>query len=254
MRAAAPGLSLPDVLWEGRRPEDIPPEALTGPVVIKPTHGSGVNRVVRNGALGPDDIAALNAALAKDFAYKHTEWGYENVPPRLLVERHFLDDPHPVEDLKFYTFGRRIEQVVRIIDPAWQRLGQVWRAGPVGAPILTDVQPVVCPVRSELAPLPIWDEAVDVARRLGGHFDHMRVDLLAAEGRLWFGELTVWNLGGTQSWFEFDCDAQSNRAWDLRRSAFFKQEPGTHLLERYQTRLRALLDASASKSPPIGPA
>jgi hypothetical protein len=76
------------MLWLGSDPAALPLETLPAPYIIKRSHGSGWNIVVREN--DPMDYDAMRVQLgrwlADDYGYQQIESGYSAVPPRLLVE------------------------------------------------------------------------------------------------------------------------------------------------------------------------
>jgi hypothetical protein len=91
----------PPLLWVGDTPDQIPFDTLEPPYVLKCSHGSGFNLIVRDRATL--DIAAtrdrLRGWLATNYSDIHREPGYLPIKPRLLAE-HILLEPDgstPVE-------------------------------------------------------------------------------------------------------------------------------------------------------------
>lgn len=59
----------------------------------------------------------------------------------------------------------------------------------------------------------LFDEMVEVARKLSAAFPHVRVDLYEEEGRVFFGELTFYHFGG---FTKFEPDS-----WDFEFGKYF---------------------------------
>ena len=121
-------------------------------------------------------------------------------------------------ELKFYTFGDRIERVFALYDPFGERGADIWLPDGEGGLIRSDAKAVAS---SKVAdqPLPSWAmEAMAIAQRVGAHFDHMRVDFMGTDTDFWLGELTCYNLGGQFGGVPPHEQAPMDAAWDLRRS------------------------------------
>ena len=109
--------------------------------------------------------------------------------------------------------------------------------------------------RISTRPLPPGTAAgLEVARRLGAPFDHVRVDLCHDGRAWWLGEMTVYNLSGLVRDIGHDPQAQMTRAWDLRRSWFLSQARLTGWRALYARTLRRALDREAGSAPPLPPA
>jgi hypothetical protein len=203
------------------RPEELPWDDLPDGFVIKPTHGSGMNVVVRDKARAdrPGIAARLRAALAVDYHSYSREWGYRGVPRRLVVEpllRHPTLDAPP--DWKFFCFGGEPRLIMLVVT------GAGWRRG--AALFLPDGRPLAGRMRTpehalDLTPqaLPEGDLAAlcDTARRLAQGFDHIRVDLLWHEGRPVFGELTAYTLAGLIPFQPPALEAWAGALWTAAR-------------------------------------
>ncbi|MDW8399257.1 MAG: ATP-grasp fold amidoligase family protein [Acetobacteraceae bacterium] len=92
-----PDLPIPRVLWQGERPEDIPPHLIRPGVAIKANHGSTFNLLIRD-APPPRERVVETARrwLATDWGRRRGEWCYAPVPRRLFVEELIAptaDDP-----------------------------------------------------------------------------------------------------------------------------------------------------------------
>lgn len=157
--------------------------------VLKTTHGSGWNVIVRDKSAV--NLAAIGATLdgwmGKSYFLTTLEPQYARVPPRIVAEA-FLGPPSedPV-DYKFHCFGSepRIIQVdsdrtrahTRILlDPRWKPLNVRY-----GTPPVPDTLP---------SPPSRLAEMLALARRLAAPFPYVRVDLYAVADRIFFGELT----------------------------------------------------------------
>lgn len=226
VRQRVPELAAPAVLWQGSDPDDIPDPVLSGDVVVKSSHGWNANFFVRGGRY---DRADLTAQARKWLLDRHgrrkLEWAYYDIPPRLFVEEMVAGAGPDLEELKLYTFGSWIERVVHILDRFGDARTHVWDADAEGR-LVRRSESVDPDDTGSADPLPpTLDRALDIARRIGVEFDHMRVDLLTSGDDLWLGELTVYNRGGHVRVGGRDPDTQAARAWDIRRSAFLRTPP-----------------------------
>ena len=236
-------LRLPQTLWIGTDAAEIPDDLWQRPVYLKATHGSAMNIPVLS---PPEDrdalIARANAFLSVDWSQRRRQWGYKGVTPRLIVEE-AITARESFHELKFYVCAGVVEQVYvqrTAPDPAasnWFREADghlrksEGRTSRGGRGIDGDM------------PEGGWD-GLPIARALGAGFDLMRVDMFLADGQLYQGEMTVYNMAGRVQNFGFDWDAPPNRLWDLRRSWFLTTpQPGWRGI--YARALRRAIDARA---------
>ena len=253
VRDLRPDLAAPEVLWVGRHPRDIPDAALSGDVVVKTNHASAANVFVRGGVVDrPALERRMRRSLRRGYGRQTLEWGYFGVDRKVFVER-LIPGGDDLHEFKFYTYGRRIERLLR----AWGQPGarEAQLREPDADGILRFVQ-TPTPAVQNPNPVPVppnWDRLVAIARDLGAPFDHMRVDLLSDGGTIWFSELTIYTWGGRETVAGNDPDAQISRAWDLRRS-WFLTTPQAGWRARYAKALRRALDADAAAAPPLPPA
>lgn len=90
----APDVKLSRLLWQGKRPEHIPAQVLTGDVVVKTNHGSGFNIFIRDGQYDRSELIARLDRWLKHYPYgrRNLEWGYSRIEPQVLVEE-WVDCP-----------------------------------------------------------------------------------------------------------------------------------------------------------------
>jgi hypothetical protein len=246
-----PEIDTAPVLWVGEDPADLPPELLQGAVIVKASHGCGTNRVVTGGDGPPADlIAEARGWLALDHGRRRREWGYQDVPRRILVEALMSDGTDPVQDLKYYCFGGRITRLVQIVGRSTGRMSaRIHEPLPDAAddPTLyrTTLPAEVTPdlYTGSLPATAVRAEAL--ARRIGAGFDHVRIDFLTNGDALWLGEMTLYNQGGRMARGGGDPQHPATLAWDLRQSLFLRQPPVSGWRAVYARALRRSLDHAA---------
>jgi hypothetical protein len=238
-----PGLSVPRLLWAGRDPAAIPDDVLAGPIAVKANHGCHTNLFFPSGVA---DRRALEATARKWLALRHgtrrMEWAYFGVTPQVLVEELLCADrPEALQELKYYTFGPRIERLVQIVDRFGTKQAARYNVDAGGSLIARPVPAEVSP-RLWTKGLPESAVAAEAfARQIGAMFDHMRVDLLTDGTTVWLGEMTVYNLAGRFTGTGADPSAQMSRAWDLRRSTALRS-PASGWRAVYFRALRRRID------------
>jgi TupA-like ATPgrasp len=201
-------------LWTGVDPAEIPFDRLIPPFVIKTNHGSGGNIFVRTSA--DINLSAIKESLTRQLAYSHAhrwrEWGYCNIPRKILVEEMIVDENGQMpDDYRFYVYhGRALYIQVdydrftdhrrQVFDRSWQRLPMEYKY---------PGSDVVIPVPAMLA------ELIDVAEKIGEEFDFARVDLYATFNGVKFGEVTFYPAAGLGDFRPVDWDARFGEPWQL---------------------------------------
>lgn len=226
IRTLDPGIGIAPVLWVGTDAREIPRQILSGDVVLKANRGSGTNLIIRNGEYDPGHLIRTTRRWRRKFyGWRHYEWGYRHVPKCVFVESLITPENGSLDELKLYTFGDRVERVVYILDRFSAIEASVWEPDADGR-LARSTQPAAVAERISDKPLPpAIDRALECARAIGRNFDHVRVDLYTDGEQLWFGELTVYNLGGIISTTGHDPDSRTSLAWDIRNSAFLRNPP-----------------------------
>jgi hypothetical protein len=199
---------------------DIPFDALPNEFVVKPTHGSGWVRLVRDKTKLDRQalIAECNDWLHQSFYELTREWQYRNVKPRILVEE-FIDDGSgkaPV-DYKLMVFHGQVHfiQVSRdrfhamkltYYDRSWKRV-EVMGLSDAVAKVIEDIP------RPERL-----DEMIAAAEILAEEMDFIRVDFYATKDRIYFGEFTITPNNGALRFDPAEFDVQLGKLWELKRA------------------------------------
>ena len=235
-----PQAGLPETLWQGTDAREIPEALLKRRAFLKASHGWQMNFPVHTAQSREEVVAVGDAYMRERHGARKHQWGYFDVPPRLLLEE-CVGDPGPGIEIKYYTFGSVVEQFVlqRHGDPV---TASRWLRQPDGS-YSRDPHRTLISEHIDWKPLPdIALEGLEIAARLGAVCDHLRIDTMVADGKLYMGELTVYSGGGRAYGQGHLPDAPLNRSWDLRQSWFLSTpQPGWRGV--YAAALRRALDA-----------
>lgn len=197
-------------------------EKLPPAFVLKATHGSAWNVIVRDkAAANPAAIrATLDGWLRKSYSARTMEPQYARIRPRIIAETYLGHPSEDPVDYKFHCFGGepRLIHVVgdRSRAPTWAFLDPEWH--------MLDVRDGDTPPPDSPPPPPRrLRDMFDLARRLSAPFPYVRVDLYAIEDRLYFGELTFTPANGEIFFDPPDFDLTLGAHFDL--SAFSRPIP-----------------------------
>jgi hypothetical protein len=215
------------------RPAVLVETALPREFVVKPTHASGAGILVAE--FGPVDKELPEPAGNWKLALVHPdrvrrdrlvetgegwmsrgfssrEWGYRNVPRRVLVEELLEEDGRVAFDYKFFVFHGRVRMVEVDLDrfqghtrtlytPEWERIEAEY-----GYLAGADVEPP--------RPLP---EMLRISEALGVETDFVRVDLYCPGDRIVFGEFTTYPMRGEGEFKPSDVDRWLGSWWTQPR-------------------------------------
>lgn len=190
-------------------------DALPNQFVLKGTHGSGFNIIVK-------DKSKLNKRRAKmmmhswlhqHIAWSGREWVYERMPRHIIAEKYLEDETGELRDYKFYCFNGK---------PAFMQL-EVGRGTDQNTRNFYDMDWNLMPFGKELphnpnleVPRPaMFDEMKQIASALCKPFQYVRVDLYQVGNKVYFGELTFYPAGGAPDFVPSEYDAVVGKMWNL---------------------------------------
>lgn len=174
-------------------PEEFSLSSLPQKFIMKATHGSGWNYIVRDKtAENEAQLKHLIAAwLSCNYSLNFTgESQYEDIQPRVVIEELLTDESGRVpQDLRFHCFGKggkqkiviqvdssRDEEITRShFDENWNELDVAIKYPRPDAP----------PPKPENL-----DSLLTVAKSISSEFDYCRVDLYSLGNKIYFGEIT----------------------------------------------------------------
>lgn len=177
--------------------EEIDINILPDQFVLKTTHDSGGVVICRD--KGSFDLQKakekLSISLKRDFYIMAREWPYKNVPRRIIAETYMEDDQtKELRDYKFFCFDgvpkvlfiatdrqNRDEPFFDFFDMDFKHLDL--RHGHPNAPHLPEIPKC-------------FEKMKELAAKLSKGFPHIRVDLYEVNGKVYFGELTLFHHTG----------------------------------------------------------
>ena len=231
-RSIAPEVTIPNVLWTGDRPEDLPPEILSGPCVIKTNRGSGWNLFNWSPSqLGKSDVIDYFTPRMR-FVYGHRigEWAYAMVQQKFYAEELFVEASGRVpDDFNIHAFAGRVLTISMIHDRFGNRNHislnrDLSRTDTVWEEYSSDYEPEFDAVHHKL---------VDIAECLAQGIDYVRVDLFCHKGRIYFREFTFFPGSGLSIRNVGETELMRNAWWDLSLSSFLaKADTGWKLIYR----------------------
>jgi hypothetical protein len=167
--------------------------SLGGDYILKASHASGYNIIVRNGEVDEAYVKkSISKWLNEKYRFQPLVWFAQNMKRKILVETLLLDENGDVpKDYKVFIFNGKVEFIQVDIDrfnghtrnlysSDWKRLDVRYKLN-VGADIEIPQD---------------FSLMLKLAKELAEGFDFMRVDFYIVNDRIYFGELTPYPHAG----------------------------------------------------------
>lgn len=197
--------------------EEIDVESLPKQFVLKPNHESGRVIICRDkDKMDWRKVAdTLNTWLHENYYYEWGEWGYKNIPPKIICEKLLQEN---IIDYKFFCFGGTCA-LVNIIGNR--------KEGGFYEEIFVDLNFNFIAAgegngkASYWKKPEQWEEMTHVAQLLSAEFPFVRVDLYDVGGEVYLGELTFTPANGMDPYLPGGWDEKLGDLFDL--TAFDKK-------------------------------
>ena len=169
--------------------EEIPFNKLPGSFVIKATHGSGWNIIIKD----KSNInwqhcqSKLNKWLHTNYYKKTGEINYKDIKPRIIIEEYLNEPSGNILDYKLWCFNGKFQFIGihgdRHIKAKAVLLDDDWNPLPIYYPDIPEWDEI--PLRPNKL-----SEMIEVAEKLSAIFPFVRVDLYYVIDKIYFSELT----------------------------------------------------------------
>lgn len=181
-------------VWD--RPEDIEWDSLPSQFVIKCTHDSGGLVICRDKTKLNKSAAIkkLRNSLKRDYYKASREWPYKNVLHRIIAEKYMEDTSvGELPDYKFFCFDGEVKALF---------IGTERGTGNVKFDYFdADFKHLdliqIHPMSGKNLPKPDnFEKMKELASKLSSGIPQVRVDFYNINGKIYFGELTLFHHGG----------------------------------------------------------
>jgi len=192
-------------VWD--RVDDIDFGNLPNRFVLKCTHDSGGLVICKDKSTLNIEAtkSKLGVAMKRNYFSISREWAYKHVPPRIIAEQYMEDKTtHALNDFKFFCFNGKVKVLFiateRASDVKFDFFDNNFRHLNVinGHPLAS-----VTPQKPKT-----FDQMIILAEKLSAGYPFMRVDLYEVNGKVYFGEYTVYHYGGTVPFEPADFDLE----------------------------------------------
>lgn len=220
VKSRCPDIKLPQILWVGVDPNEIPFEMFDRPVVVKANHGCGYNYLIHD----PSQVDRLDVTLfftrvmGERWGADLYEWAYEEIEPKLYVEEMLTaEDGLEEVDYKVHVYDGMARfshvqvlgrgQILKVyFDRAGNRL-------PVRVGHYANSYPFT---KSET-----HDKADKLAEVLCEGFDALRVGFYVCDREIYFGEFTIYTNSGLAPCHPPGFDREMGVHWRITKSHYF---------------------------------
>lgn len=178
--------------------------ATTQPCIIKHTAASGRNKVLPNGGTNSD----IPSTWFKNIygQYKN-EWGYSQVPQRILLEPLIPGDPDVYRLDCFHGEPRAIQiykykngavrDITTYLHPGFKLIPVKYNKRNIGSAILDNR----------------IDEILNISKKLCIGWDYIRVDFMVCNDGIYFSELTTYPMSGNGVIIPVEYDTYLGGLW-----------------------------------------
>ncbi len=189
-------------VWD--TPSEIEWNKLPERYVLKTTHGGGGKGVivVKDGNQLQHDIqrqksiiATLNREMKRDTYKMLREWPYKDVPKRIIAEQYLEDSNGELVDYKFSCFDGKAKDVMLCLDRQFHDtkfyfFSQDWKL------LRLNKRGQQAPADFTLPKPDRMDKMFKLAELLSKNLPYARIDLYNVDGKIYFGEITLYPASG----------------------------------------------------------
>ncbi len=220
-----------------KNPEDIPFDDIPGEYIIKPNHGvdryiilqtsdkykeffiknsNCKQRIIFSDEAKVKIIDICKQWLQLRFGINKNEWGYQNIKPRIIIEKLLRDDGKIPNDYKLYMFHGKCKAIL-VCTNRLDNLGFIFYD------VNWNLLPVVKGRLGEQVKKPeILNEVILTAEKLSEDFDFVRVDFYIIKDKFYCGELTHYSRSGLEKFTPTEFDFKLGSYWKIKKKYFFK--------------------------------
>ena len=165
--------------------------------VLKTTHDGDSKGVIICKDKSKINIETVKSQLRKNMEtnyYKFgREWPYKNVTPRIIAERYMEDESGELRDYKFFCFDGTVKASFIATERSTGHVKFDYFDRDFNHLDLIQSHPMS---DKQIAKPQNYDEMLDIAEKLSKNIPHVRVDLYNCNGKIFFGEMTIYHYGG----------------------------------------------------------
>lgn len=188
--------------------DDIDIGLLPEKFIIKATHGSGWNMIVKDKSKLNWDIAQnkIEKWINTNYFYFSGEKNYKNVRGRVIIEQLIEDPSEAMKEYKFFCYHGEPQYLVAVTVPnPSTRLTKFYDIN--WNYLNMDISGIQNPNNIINKPYH-YNEMLEISRKLSDGFPFVRVDLYYSQGKIYVGELTFTPNNGFGKFSDLKFDRQ----------------------------------------------
>lgn len=192
-------------------------ESLPDKFVLKCNHDSGSVIICRDKSKLDKELTRkeLKKSLKHNLYYDGREWAYKNVKPCILAETLLLEGGEPPKDYKVYCFNGKPKLIVvfynRFSDG--KKMEGVYDTSWNKKDISLDAHWEIADCYEEKPEC--LEELLSLSETLCKNMAQVRVDFFIVDGKIYFGEITLYTAGGLIGMIPEETDAELGKWIDL---------------------------------------
>ncbi len=208
------GILVP-LLFVTQDPAEIPFEDLPEEYIVKPNHGSGWSIIVDidHPAHPGEIVSTCRKWLRKTYGKSKMEWAYSKIEPCIMVEKLLKDNRGRLApDFKFYVFNGTTGMVYVLYDRFGSPTEAFYDRGFKRLRVNTSF-----PDGPEIREPENFGKMIEISEKLASELDFLRVDLYDVDGRIFFGEFTLYPASGMYRYAPLGFERKLGEHWPLNR-------------------------------------
>lgn len=210
---------LNEVLGTYNKVGEIDYSSLPNAFVIKAAHGSHMSYIVKdkNTFNWKRAKKMMKTWLHQDIYWSGREWVYKNMPKRLIVEKYLEDETGELRDFKFYCFNG---------EPAFVQydMGRFTKHRRNYYDLQFELMPVKNGAERDtniaIQKPSRFEEMIACARALSEPFRFARIDFYQVEDKIYFGEITFFNMGGSTVFEPEEYEYKFGQMWQIKKDMY----------------------------------
>ncbi|WP_404398438.1 ATP-grasp fold amidoligase family protein [Idiomarina loihiensis] len=204
------------IIFAADSASDITPSKIGNRFIMKASHASGRNFIVKNEKKEFDFlIDKANLWLKEKYKFQHLLWFAQKMKPRIIFEELLIDENSKVpKDYKFFVFNGKIE-FIQVDNDRFEKHTRC----------LYDANWNLLDIRYQYArghfeePPSKFEEMKRLAIELGKEFSFIRVDLYCHKDKIYFGELTPYPSSGYGKFSDSEFDKYLGKLFDIGKNS-----------------------------------
>lgn len=195
--------------------------------VLKCNHDSGSVCICKDKRTFDKQSALkkLDSALKKNFFYHSREWAYKNVKPLIIAEPYFEDEiSHDLPDFKFFSYNGLVKYMFVACDRNNSETETKFDFYDLDFNHL-DVKNIHPNADTHMEKPQCYEEMIRLASILSEGIPHVRVDFYQVNGKVYFGEMTLYHWAGMTKFEPMDFDYLLGRYLVLPPKRRFRIRP-----------------------------